>query len=166
MRKLYLLLFVLIFTISGAQEKIIGEYSNEFGEKLILNPDNTFEYSWHFDLASSWNVGTWKLEKGKYLYLTINEIKDTLKTNDKIELVLSDDKYSNEITQQEYVINLISGGGQSRNLPQKKLLFKNNKLYTFSQNGKIQKKKLKSFWAKALLKPWFEKIENSEVQEK
>lgn len=68
-------------------------------------------------------------QKGKYLYLKINEIKDTLRTQNKIELVLSIDRKSNEITNIEKVMSLISGGGQSRHLPPKKLLLDNQKLF-------------------------------------
>lgn len=158
MKALSTLIFVLFIIISNAQENLIGKYQNELGETLILKSDNTFEYTWRFDLASSWNVGTWSVEKDKYIYLTIDEIKDTLKTENKIELVLSSDKISNEITNHEYVINILSGGGQSRNLPPKKLRIQKEKLYTFSKEGSIQNKKLRSVMnANAFLKPWFER---------
>lgn len=144
MKTLYSLIFILSVQYFNAQEKILGEYNNEFGEKLILKSDHTFEYYWNFDLASSWNIGTWKIERNNYLYLKLNEIKDTLKSENKVEMVLSSDRISNEITHNEYALNLISGGGQSRNLPPKKLFFKDNKLFTFSETGQIQFRKIKS----------------------
>jgi hypothetical protein len=115
--KEFSLLFLLLFnfTLIDAQNEIFGKYKNEFGEVLTLNSDKTFEYSWRFDLASSWNIGTWSVEKGKYIYLTINEIKDTLKTQNKIELVLSNDRISNKITNEKQIMNSISGGGTKRN---------------------------------------------------
>ena len=73
-------------------------------------------------------------------------------------MVLSSDKISNEITSNEYALNLISGGGQSRKLPPQKLFFKNNKLFTFSKTGKIQNKRIKSLMNPMVnSKPWFEK---------
>lgn len=158
MKIVFLLFFILNVQYFTAQEKIFGKYKNEFGEKLILNSDHTFEYYWNFDLASSWNIGTWEIESGKYIYLKLNEIKDTLKSDNKIEMVLSSDKVSNKLTNNEYALNLISGGGQSRNLPPKKLFFKDNKLFTFSNTGKLQNKKIRSVTnEKVNSKPWFEK---------
>lgn len=149
----------LSFTISSAQIEVCGKYRNELGETLTLNQDNTFEYTWNFDLTSSWNIGTCKIENDKYIYLNITEIKDTLHIENKINFVLSNDKISNEITNQEHVINLISGGGQSRKLPSKKLLIRNGKLYTYTKEGKIQSKKQKSLMiGNAYSKPWFEKM--------
>lgn len=157
-----LILTLIVFQISTAQENIFGKYSNELGETLILNPDFTFEYSWNFDLASSWNIGTWKIKKNKFIALKIKEIKDSIVTKDNIDIVLSSDKISNEITYQENILNSISGGGQSRHLPPNKLIFKDNKLYTYSESGKIQNKKLQSAMnANKLAKPWFEKVLNS-----
>lgn len=158
MKTFYFLIIILSVQYFNAQEKIFGEYKNEFGEKVILNSDHTFEYFWNFDLASSWNIGTWKIEGGKYIYLKLNEIKDTLKSENKVEIVLSSDKISNEINNNEYALNVISGGGQSRNLPPKKLFFKDDKLFTFSKIGKIQNKKIKSLMNPMInSKPWFEK---------
>jgi len=158
MRGLSFLILLLYFTATNAQEKVCGKYKNEFGEVLVLNPDKTFEYSWKFDLASSWNTGTWIIKNKEYVYLRINEIKDTLKTNNKIELVLSDNEVSNEIEQEKKVMNLISGGGQSRKLPPEKLLIKNHKLFPYSKTGKVQNKKLQSPMNRStFLKPWFEK---------
>ncbi|MBW8522839.1 hypothetical protein K0U91_15115 [Chryseobacterium chendengshani] len=141
-----------------AQEKVYGDYKNEFGERLILKTNHTFEYYWNFDLASSWNVGTWEIKNKRYIYLTINEVQDTLKSGNKVEMVLSPDKISNEIDINHYGLSLISGGGQNRSLPPKKLLVKNKKLFTFSKSGKIQNKKIKSVInAKVNSKPWFKK---------
>ena len=143
---------------SNAQEKIFGEYNNEFGEKLILKSDHTFEYYWNFDLASSWNIGTWKIERDNHIYLNLNEVKDSLKSENKVEMVLSSDKISNEITNNQYALSSISGGGQSRNLPPEKLFLKDNKLFTLSKSGAIQNKKVKSLMnPKVNSKPWFEK---------
>lgn len=158
MKTLYFLIFILSVQYFDAQKKISGEYKNEFGERLILKSDHTFEYYWNFDLASSWNIGTWEIKNNKYIFLKLNEIKDTLKSKNTVEMVLSADRISNEITNNEHALNLISGGGQSRNLPPKRLLFKDNKLFTFSKTGQIQYRKIKSLVNPMITsKPWFEK---------
>jgi len=158
MKTIYFLIFILSVQYFDAQKKISGEYKNEFGERLILKSDHTFEYYWNFDLASSWNIGTWEIKDSKYIFLKLNEIKDTLKSKNTVEMVLSADRISNEITDNEYALNLISGGGQSRNLPPKRLLFKDNKLFTFSKTGQIQYRKIKSLVNPMITsKPWFEK---------
>ncbi len=154
-------LFILLvcFSTINAQEQISGKYKNELGEVLILNADNTFEYSWRFDLASSWNVGTWSIKNKEKIYLKVKEIKDTLKTQNKIELVLSNDKISNEIANEEHIMNLLAGGGQSRSLPPKKLLLKNQLLFPYSKTGEVQNKKVRSLMDGSIFsKPWFEKI--------
>ncbi len=158
MKFLYYLIFFLFWQYCNSQEKITGLYENDLGEKLILNPDHTFEYTWNFDLAASWNIGTWKIKDKKLIHLTLNEIKDTLRSGNKVELVLSSDKISSKISDFDYALTLISGGGQSRKLPPKKLFLQKNKLYTFSESGKIQKRKLTSMLnPKVKSKPWFQK---------
>lgn len=144
---------------SFSQHKISGVYQNELGEKLILHPDKTFEYTWGFDLASSWNIGTWDFKKNKYIYLSTVEVKDTLRIDNKIQLVLSPDKISNQISNIEYFASSISGGGQSRSLPPNKLILKDKVLFTFFKSGKIRNKKEKSMMdGNIYSKPWFEKI--------
>lgn len=161
MKKSYLFIFFFPFYILFVfgQKNIISTYQNEFGSEITFKDDNTFEYKWKFDLASSWNVGTWRIEKQKFIILIVHEIMDTLKVNDSYKLVLSDDKISNEINNESHVIHLISGGGQSRKFPPKKLLIKNDKLYTYSKNNRIQRRKLKSIMnGNRYMKPWFEKL--------
>ena len=140
------------------QDKLVGTYINEIGEKIILKSDNTFEFYWNFDLAASWNVGRWKIENKNEILLEIIEVKDTVIIDNKILLVLSDDKISNQITQQESVISSIASGGQSRSLPPKRLLVKRNKLYTFSKDDEILDEKVQSILdGNLMVKPWFEK---------
>ncbi|WP_139420286.1 hypothetical protein [Chryseobacterium mulctrae] len=159
MRKTYYLFFFLLSIHSFSQNKISGVYQNELGEKLILYSDKTFEYTWGFDLASSWNIGTWDLKKNKYIYLSTVEVKDTLRLNNKIQLVLSRDRISNQTSNIEYFASSISGGGQSRSLPPNKLILKDKVLFTFFKSGKIRNKREKSMMdANIYSKPWFEKI--------
>lgn len=157
-----MLIFILFSLFLNAQEKIVGIYQNELGECLVLNSDNTFEYTWKLDLSSSWNVGTWQIKEDKFIYLKINEIKDTLIVKDELKMVLSYDKISNTILHNEYITNIVSSGGQSRKLPPNRLLFKDGIIYTYSKKDKIQNKKTKGLIDKSVLvKPWFEKKEVS-----
>ena len=43
MRTIPIIILVLIYTFSNAQENISGQHQNELGETLILNSDKTFE---------------------------------------------------------------------------------------------------------------------------
>nr|WP_314490434.1 hypothetical protein [uncultured Chryseobacterium sp.] len=158
MKTLYFSVFILLFTDFDAQNKMYGEYTNGLGEKLILKPDHTFEYYWNFDLASSWNIGTWKVENNKHLLLKVNEVKDTVRSDNKTEQVLSSDQLSNEITDTENILNLISGGGQSRKHIPYRLMIKKNKLFPFSDSGKVKNKKVKSLMnSEMMMEQWLKK---------
>lgn len=165
MKAFPILIFFLFFKTIQAQEEFLGKYTNGLGETLILKHNNTFEYSWTHDLASSWNIGTWKIENKKYLSLHITEINDTLKVGNNTELVLSSDKISNTITSQDNALAQISGGGQSRNMPPQKLFISGKKLYTFSKEGKLLDKKLPSNVNPTIFtEPWFRKIRNPKIK--
>lgn len=155
-----IIILLLNIQVIISQDKLAGTYSNQIGEKIILKSDNTFEYSWGFSLSSSWNIGTWKIGNKNEILLEIIEIKDTVIIDNKILLVLSNDKISNQITHQESIISSIAGGGQSRSLPPKKLLVRRNKLYSFSQDDEILDEKVQSMLnGNIMAKPWFEKVE-------
>ena len=162
MRALSIFIFVLFTKFCFCQQNFVaGKYENDFGETLILKPDSTFKYIWKFDLASSWNIGTWKINDKNEIKLFKKEIFDTIKDNDKIELVLSTSEFSQTTTSKKFALNSISGGGQSRKLIPENLIFKNGKIFTFSSSGKIQNKKIStSLNSKQKSKPWFEKIIN------
>ena len=157
--KYFFISFLFLFNspFLKAQNNIFGKYQNEFGETLILKSDKTFEYTWNFDLASSWNDGTWKIV-GKNVFLDVAEVRDSVLLNGKVEMVLSSDRISNKITNEEYALSLISAGGQSRNPLNLKYLLSRGKLYTFSKDGKLRNEKIKSFSnSNKFFKPWFEK---------
>lgn len=157
MKNILFFAFAMISSFVFSQHKLEGIYQNDFGETLKLNPDHTFEYKWNFDLASSWNIGTWKSTDNQNIYLTINEIMDTVKEDGKS--VLSEDKISNTITQMDYVLQSITSGGQSRNPPPKKLLIKGKILYPYFNDGKLRDQKEPSPMNGTLKgKPWFERV--------
>lgn len=108
MKNVFFFAFLLISTYYYSQQSVEGTYQNELGETLKLNPDHTFEYEWNFDLASSWNVGTWKLGDDTKVYLIVTEVMDTVKEDGKS--VLSSDKTSNTITQMEFALQSITSG--------------------------------------------------------
>lgn len=165
MKSFPILIFFLFFKMIQAQEEFLGKYTNGLGETLILKHNNAFEYSWNNDLASSWNIGNWKIENEKYLSLTVTEVRDTLKVENNKELVLSSDKISNTITNQDYTLAQISGGGQSRNIPPQKLFISGKKLYKFSKEGKLLDKKIPSTLnANLFTEPWFRKIRNPKIK--
>ncbi|MBB2147240.1 hypothetical protein GM921_17195 [Pedobacter sp. LMG 31464] len=155
-----LLLTLLLITNSlalFAQADLSGIYKDEFGGQIKLRPNHTFEYTWGFDLSSSWNNGTWKVENEKYLILEVVEIRDSIRNGNEIKFVLSSDTISNEISSYENAINSLPSSGQSRSLPPKKLKISNSKLFPYTKNNKIQNKKLKSILSNQYRKPWFVK---------
>ncbi|WP_396183150.1 hypothetical protein [Flavobacterium sp.] len=159
MKKIILLIVLFLKVQSSfSKEKLIGTYKNEIGEKIILKSDNTFEYYWNFDLASSWSIGICRIESKKNIILEIIEVKDTVIIDESILLVLSNDTISNRISAIDDANNSISGGGQGRSQPPKKLLIKGKKLFTYSQSNKIINRKRKSIVdANMMVKPWFVK---------
>lgn len=61
----YITLSVLMFLSSNlfAQNNIIGHYKNHFGNRIKINSDFTYNYTYYFDLISSWTNGTWSVKK-------------------------------------------------------------------------------------------------------
>ena len=163
MKTITLIITILLSIQAKAQNEIIGEYSNHFGEKIILKTDSTFEFKWHFDLAGSWTIGKWKYEKGTiileptYIYDTLI-VKDADENFVKDSLVFSIDSNSNKISQVDYALNLLSSGGQNKVPPPIKLFYKKNKLIVIGENGKLIKKKVRGFWTKKKYRPWYIKI--------
>jgi len=162
-KQLSTILFIFIFQvpiICFGQNKIARTYRNSFGEKLEFLNDSTFMHTWSFDLAASWTKGKWGISNDT-IYLKSIIIKDTLTIRNseneilKDSLVLSTDKKSNRIENEEFVLSLISGGGQNRKLPPKKLYLKNGKLYRLLENGKIDKTKSKTLLTGKKYKTYF-----------
>ena len=164
MKKLYLIPFLIASLYCTAQNIKVGEYSNYFGSSLKLNSNFTFNYTWHFDLESSWTNGTWSISKDT-IYLKTILVFDTLRfLNDqgyplKDSLILSDNsngqfKIVGSKTK-AFMFSELSSGGQNRRTSPDKLFYKNKRLYGIDKNGKLIKKKNKDFWTNKYYNPWY-----------
>jgi hypothetical protein len=146
-----------------AQDKIIGSYRDNFGNRILLNSDNTFKYNWNFDLSASWTKGTWTLVKDT-IYFHMVPTYDTLSEtsafgNTYDTLILSTDETPERLTQTELAAMGLSSGGQNlRNSPQK-LVFRKGRLYKI-QEGKLVTKKQKGFWTSKKWVPWYFKSDD------
>ena len=135
-------LFSALFAVS--QKSPVGKYYHNFGQKLTLKADSTFEFNSHFDLSSSWSNGKWSHNKDT-ISLFFVPIYDTLRVgyDSKYDtLVLSADDKSERIDYSTYIASLLSGGGQNRKPNPSKLYFTKNSLYEIEATGKIVTKNL------------------------
>ena len=154
---------ILIQTNCFSQRNIEGTYRNMFGEKIEFLSDSTFKHTWHFDLASSWTNGKWKVSRDT-IYLTLTLIMDTLKILNsenaflKDSLVLSADENIDRIENVEFVTSLISGGGQNRKQPPTVLYYKNGKLYRLLNNNKLDRRKYKAILTNKKYKSYYKQI--------
>ncbi|HEY5408902.1 MAG TPA: hypothetical protein VIJ92_17560 [Ginsengibacter sp.] len=162
--KILTIIFLLTLSFSlVAQHKIVGHYRDYFGDRIQLNADSTFEYTWHFDLSASWTKGTWSLKKDT-LYFQMLPIYDTIsyKNNDGTsadKLILSLNDTSERLTPEQYAgMGLPSGGQNFQSYPDK-LFFKKGRLYK-TYNGRLFVKKQKGFWTKKKWSPWFFKSDD------
>ena len=155
-------LLFLSFT-SNSQIKIVGQYRDYFGNRILLNPDSTFKFSWRFDLAASWTKGIWSIKNDTILfhmipiYDTLSIIDSNMKSVDT--LVLSADETSERVNTAQNMKNVLQSGGQNRVAYPGKLLFRKGKLYKI-QNGRLVTNKQKSAWTSKEWNPWYFKIDN------
>jgi hypothetical protein len=158
------IIFLLSLSLSlTAQDRIIGRYRDYFGSRILLNSDNSFKYTWNFDMSASWTKGTWTLT-GDTVYFHMVPTFDTLsQTNSNgipsDTLILSTDEIPERFTQTQFSAMLLSSGGQNRMTYPDKLLFKKGRLYKI-QNGKLVVKKQKGFWTGKKWDPWFFKSDD------
>jgi len=153
MRSTLLILFFHLSFSSNAQVDAVGTYHNFFGSKLNLFSDSSYKYSYRFDLSSSWSIGEWRMIKDT-LILINKPIYDTIRYIDTVfhiegidvysvkaieELILSQNEVSENITRNQALQTVLSGGGQNRYSHPNKLLYKKGRLYEVSENGKIKK---------------------------
>jgi hypothetical protein len=141
-----------------AQGKVIGRYRDYFGSRIQLNADNTFEYTWRFDLSASWTKGTWKLT-GDTVYLHMIPTYDTLSQTNASgiatdTLILSTDEVPERFAPVEFAAMLLSSGGQNRMSYPAKLVFKRGRLYKL-RNGKLVTKKEKWLGTGKKWNPWY-----------
>jgi hypothetical protein len=87
-------LIIPLITISlnlSAQNKIIGNYRDNFRHHISINKDSTFKNQWIFDVYNYWAKGKWIIEKDT-IYFNIIPVFDTLEyKNDS--LILSIDEF-------------------------------------------------------------------------
>ena len=150
--------FTLIPFVSG--QSIIGKYHDYFGSKLHLDSDSTFTYTWNFDLSSSWSKGKWSVLNDT-VYLNYVPIYDSVTYFDSTlnrqvdTLILSSDINSERISLNEFIGNVISGGGQNRKPCPNKLYYMRNRLYAIGWNGKLEKKRVFSTLRQKKYKPYY-----------
>ena len=141
-----------------AQDKIVGSYRDYFGNRIQFNADNTFKYTWNFDMSASWTKGTWALKNDTVFfrmvptYDTLSHVNADGVTVDT--LILSDDEISEKITPIQSASIALSSGGQNRMTHPDKLLFKKGRLYKI-QNESLVVKKQKGFWTSKKWDPWY-----------
>ena len=161
-----ILMITILLSISlslFAQKNLVGHYRDYFGSSIQLNLDNTFKYTWNFDLSASWTKGTWTLV-GDTVYFKMVPTHDTLsQTNANGStydtLILSVDETPERFTQTQFISTLLSSGGQNRMNYPDKLLFRKGRLYNI-QNGKLVKKKQRSYWTNKKWDLWFFKSDD------
>src|SRR5688572_9887456 len=97
-----------------AQNKIIGRYRDYFGSRIELTSDNTFKYTWHFDLSYSWTKGIWSL-KNDTVYFHMIPTYDTIIYNNNdgtstSKLNLSGDEIPERMTTEQHAAMGLSSG--------------------------------------------------------
>jgi len=165
MRILLIILFLKVKFFCYGQDKLEKVYSDHFGEKLEFIDDSTFMHTWNFDLAGSWTRGVWEISNDT-IYLKTLLVKDTLTIRNSIgkvlkdSLVLSGDEIPNRIENEEFLMSLISGGGQNRRLPPDRLYIKSGKLFRILENGNIDRTKSERILSKKKYKTYFKPQKN------
>lgn len=162
--KLFATLLSLALTLEGfTQCDVVGNYRDNFGGRLQLNADNTFKFTWHFDLASSWTNGNW-LAKGDTIYLKIVLTYDTLrmskqdgKVNDT--LILSSNNIPERLSPEQAAATFLSSDGQNQVEPPTRLVYQQGRLYKIV-NGKLLTKKQRGNWSWIEYDPWFFKTDD------
>lgn len=162
MRLTDLILILFISKLTFGKEKYVGIYKDRFSESIELKADSTFMHKWQFDLSASWTTGKWHV-KNDTIYLKTELVMDTLQirnSENKVvrdSLVLSSDLKSKRIEQNEFIGSLISGGGQNRYKPPKRIYWQRNRLYRINENGTLDQRKLKAFSTDKKYKTYFRK---------
>ena len=162
--KLLTITFLLTLSLNlFSQDKIVGRYRDYFGSRIQLNSDNTFKYTWNFDMSASWTKGIWTLTGDTvYFYMvptydTLSQTKSNGITSDT--LILSTDEIAERFTQAEFSAMLLSSGRQNRMTYHQKLVVKKERLYKIL-NGKLVVKKQNGFRTGKKWDPWFFKSDD------
>jgi hypothetical protein len=162
--KILTIAFLLSLSLSlTAQDKVIGQYRDYFGNRIQLNADNTFRYTWNFDMVASWTKGSWTLKNDTiYFHMvpTYDTVSHTNSNNLTVDsLILSDDETPERMTPIQSASTAISSGGQNRIAYPDKMLFKKGRLYKI-QNGNLVTKKRKSSWTNKKWNQWYFKSDD------
>ena len=158
MKYILFISYLLVFNsaVIYSQNNQSGTYHNYFGSTLTINPNGSYEYSYKFDLATSWSSGKWFNIKDT-IYLINVPIYDTvyyeqesplgiIKCEKKI--LLSADNKPEIITAEEAVFIGISSLGQNRFPHPQKFYLKVGKLYEVNDKGHLKRKRLRGFYTK------------------
>lgn len=157
MKIIIVVLLLLFSNYLVGQNLINGKYLDYFGNEIILNDDLTFKYKWHFGSAGGWTNGTWELRKNT-IYFTPVLVYDTLSIQSGDTLVLSGDEKSERVNIIEWAEYALSSWGQNRRHPPKKLFYKKKRLFHISENGTLEKKKVKNMLGQKC-NTWYNKKE-------
>ena len=150
---------ILMILQAQAQDNILGRYKDYFGSDITLNADSTFAYSYHFDMAGTWTVGTYKVVNDT-IYLTEVPIYDTLQFVNKLKqpidsLILSDDKKPDRITMDDFINKPFLSSAQDRMSHPLLLVWRKNRLYTLDRHGRLNARKMKAISNGKKYVPWY-----------
>jgi len=145
MRAASILILLFFFHAAFAQE-LVGKYRDHFGYSLQLNEDSTFRFDWKFDLIREWATGKWT-SSGHLINFEFRAIYDTLIRPGRPDtLVLSSDEISNKINSNQFLLSIISSGGQRIDGFNDKLFQKGRRLFPMKDNGKLNRKRHQGIW--------------------
>jgi hypothetical protein len=136
----YLLISTFLLFCLAFNDDVVGNYSNQIGSTLVLKKDYTFAEDYNIHMYADWCNGRWTRLKDT-IYLTTVPIYDTLKLPYRPDsLVLSQTREPKVITDEnEFVISRLSCSQYIR--PNRKFLFRKNRLYVIDSLGKLEIKK-------------------------
>ena len=158
MKILTISFLILLSLCLTAQDKVVGRYKDYFGNRIQLNADNTFKYTWNFDMSASWTKGIWVLKNDTVFFQMIPTFDTLMHTNSnkyRVDtLILSNDEIPERVILVRDVIFALSSGGQNRMAYPDKLFFKKGRLYKI-QNVSLVTKKQKGFGSNKKCKPWY-----------
>lgn len=160
MKGIFTICWVLTILQLHAQEKIAGQYRDNFGSVITLNPDSTFAYTYHFDMVGTWTVGTYKIVNDTIFFNEV-PVYDTVQFNrDKLgdSLVLSDDRKPERIALDAFTNRFFSSSAQDRMSHPLVLIWRKNRLYTLDRHGKLNSKKIKAVTTGKKYVSWYEKV--------
>jgi hypothetical protein len=157
MKIFFLLLPLVLF---GQAKRFVGKYNNNFGEQMILNADNSFNYSWGVDTGHGWANGHW-YTKNDTIYFKVVPIYDTVRVvgNKKDTLLLSQNNVPEriEVTEEDFKYwDLYNLFGQNSSIVSK-LFYRDDKLFEIDEKGKLITQKKYFWWTSKYLDPWYGK---------